>query len=421
MQITTHNLIKQKKLRVCLDSRLIKKGDCFIAVKGENFNGHDYIEKALKAGAIGWIDENQLYELVQSRLLKAKPKIIGVTGSAGKSTTVNFIYTILKSEYGEKVAIGGLNTKLGLAVNFVNNVKEDCKYFVAEMAMDYMGELIETTKLFKPDIAVITTINNSHLEKLVKIENITKAKFQIASNMHKNNKLFVNIANEQIKKYLQNNDVKPEIIKYNLANANLNNYKINILGEHNKSNLLASILVCKELGISEQTIKQTVSKLKLPKGRLTKLKGLNNSTLIDDTYNANPESTIYALQTLNNLASKNSQTRKIAILGNMLELGDYTDKGHKLVAKKLNELNFDILITVGEYGKIIYDNCNIKQKVHMNNSNEFESQLIKPKNNDFILIKGSQGARMEKITEKLLDKSLDPSKVLPRQDKRWKS
>ncbi|MBD3366440.1 UDP-N-acetylmuramoyl-tripeptide--D-alanyl-D-alanine ligase [candidate division WWE3 bacterium] len=419
-------LIKESKLSVCLDSRQIKKGDYFIPVVGENHDGHRFIEAALKNGAAGVIEENELYDLARFKISLIKPKIIGVTGSSGKTTTTQFIYQLLATKHS--TTLGHLNTKLGLAVDTINEMNLDCKYFIAEMGMDRAGELEETTELFSPNVAVITTINETHMEKLGSLEKIAKAKFGIAKNLKKEGTLILNADNEAIQNYVKRHRPKVDLLWFSLKDSDdINPKKLNkdifknfkIPGEHNKSNLLASLSVLKALNEPIDNYIEQITQLQLPKGRLTKLEGINNSVILDDTYNANPESTKAALKVLDEIKGK----RKIAVLGNMLELGDYEKEGHEKVGEAVTQAKVDFLVTVGDLGEIISKTAQVNRKIHLDKSTDFKEALdkgeVKIKEGDVFLVKGSQGARMEKITEVLLANPGRDRAKLVRQDVRW--
>src|SRR3989344_6605797 len=141
-------------MKVCLDSRLIKAGEYFVAVVGENFDGHKFISDVLGKGAAGVLQENELYKISSEKLARINPVVIAVTGSVGKSTTRDFLKILLDTKY--KVCVGSLNTKLGLATNIVNEMEYDCEIFIAECGMDHAGELFETGEFIKPNIVVIT-------------------------------------------------------------------------------------------------------------------------------------------------------------------------------------------------------------------------------------------------------------------------
>ena len=414
--------VLEGEFRVTLDTRLLQNGDYFAAIKGEKFDGHDFAAKALELGAASVLEEEDVYQLCQLKLNKIAPKIVAVTGSSGKSSTVAFISSILSRKF--KVAVGNLNTRLGLSTNVLNDMPLDCEVFVAEMGMDRFGEIAKTARMFPPDIAVITTINEMHLGNLGSMENIVKTKFGIVDELKVGGAVFLNHANtyclEEAKKYPNARILwfgPDTTADFNFSNTLLEG--TNILGEHNKMNLLAAVGVAKTLGMSQDEIAQALKIVTLPKGRLNKLEGRAGSIIIDDTYNAGPESMHQALKVLHTF----SGLRKIAILGDMLELGEREETAHKAVAKQLSDIGVDTLICSGTLAKVIFENANVQKKYWIENSTKFEelqkSIHLNLGKNDVVLVKGSQGARMEKIVKLLLKNPNDAAKLLVRQDKRW--
>ncbi|MFA6981929.1 MAG: UDP-N-acetylmuramoyl-tripeptide--D-alanyl-D-alanine ligase [Patescibacteria group bacterium] len=409
--------MKYENMKVCLDSRLIKKGEYFIPVKGEETDGHLYINSAIRNGAVGIIEEQWLYDLVREKLSKIRPRIIGVTGSSGKSSVTTFLYQMLETKY--RVCLGNLNTKLGLGVNVINDMNNDCEIFIAEMGMDKAGELKETTSLFPPDISVITTINETHAEKLGSVENILNAKTEIVDGTIENGFTVLNYDNQYLKDYGGRSPRK--VIWFGLSNEadfnpqNIDISRVNMLGSHNIGNLMACIAICKLIGMNDEEVQRSLERVHLPKGRLNTIEGLNNSTLIDDSYNASPASTKAALDVLATFADR----RKVAILGDMLELGQYERDGHEDIGRYTNgKVNF--LVCVGERAKMIFEKSEVVNKRWIENSESFGLYVFEPSKDDVVLIKGSQGARMEKITEKLMLHPDQAEELLVRQDARWK-
>lgn len=406
-----------RNIKVCTDNRLIKPGEYFVAIKGENFDGRNFIDSAMRNGAKGVLEENDLYRLAKEKVERIKPKIIGITGSSGKTTVTNFLDQILSTKH--TVCLGALNTKLGLSVNVVNDMDENCQFFVAEMGMDKAGELTETTRLFPPDIAVITTINHVHLEKLGSMEAIAEAKAEILYGLKKTGVAILNSENAWAKK-IGNEFVETggKMLWYSSRNKNAAiSIPQHLLGIHNTRNAVCASVVCLQLGIEICVINKGLQKLKLPKGRLNIIKSLDGSTLIDDTYNANPESTRYALEVLKDYKGK----RKIAILGNMLELGKYSVRDHTNIGKTIDKLNIDVLIAVGEKALDIKNSTKNCSSYWLATSSDTGKiiDIIKPKEGDVILVKGSQGARMEKIVKSLMQNPEKAGDLLVRQDARW--
>ncbi len=417
------DLTLNNHLKVTTDTRKLKKGDYYIPVVGEKYDGHTYVSKALELGAAGILEEQDLYELVKIKLDYIKPKIVGITGSSGKTTVTRFLHQLLSTTH--KTCLGSLNTKLGLSMNVINDMNLDCEIFIAEMGMDREHELFETTELFNTDVAVITTINEAHLSKLKTLDNIVKAKFEISSHMKPNSALVLNADNVLTTSYSNPYIVTNLIwfgIETSLASVTPRLFDVKVLrvpGKHNLYNVLAALSAIYGLGFGLDTYVTKLGELNLPKGRLNLLQGINGSKILDDTYNANPESTCAALDVL----YETTATRKIVILGDMRELGDFELPGHIKVAEYLSTNAISLLITVGELGKMVYDNAKITNKFHIKSSEDFGNLIaqneILIQEGDLILIKGSQGVRMEKITKLLLKFPETAGEVLVRQDASW--
>ena len=414
--------ILHNNFSVSLDSRLLKEGEYFVAVKGENHDGHVYIKDVLARGAVRVLEVEDLFTLARFKIEHIKPQVVGITGSTGKSSVTSFVTQILSTKYN--VCTGTLNTKLGLSVDVINKMDLNCEVFVAEMGMNGLGQIKAMVDMFPPHISVITTINQTHAEKLGSVKNITKAKSEILSNMTREDVAVLNIDNVHCRSIAKS--FKGKVIwfgvntkaDYNLHNNNLGSSKL--LGLHNKLNLLASMAVCKEIGMSAEEIYNAVPFVTSPKGRLNLLDGINGSSLIDDTYNASPASTTSAIDVLVSFSKEN----KIAIVGDMLELGKFSKKYHKEIGIYLKNKGIHTLVTVGNLATEIATNAvpYVDKIYKLDKSENFEN--IKKElciNEDTVLlIKGSQGVRMEKITKQLMKNPEDAEKLLVRQDVRWK-
>lgn len=405
-------------MKVCLDSRLIKKGDYFVPVIGEENDGHKYIDVAIKNGAKGVIEEQELYKLASKKLKKIDPFVIAITGSVGKTTTREYISTLLLANYN--VCIGNLNTKLGLAVNIINDMQNTCEFFVAECGMDKKGELTETGNFIKPKIVVLTNVSESHLGKLGSLQKVKNAKAELIKTLPKNGVVYVNKnsknAVETAKKHAPG-----EIIYYGDGDSfnSLFIKNVQVKGEHNIVNAHVAYLLAEYFNVA--LAHNYLKKLKQPKGRFNRLKGINGSTLFDDSYNSSPESCINALKAVSILGKK----RKIAILGGMLELGSFENDGHKKVGDTLATLSFDYVVLVGELAQkiktkdLIKSNIQIFECGNSDQAAEVVLNKIKPNKGDTILVKASQGIRLEKTVILLLDNSQKAEVLLVRQDARW--
>jgi len=414
--------ILHNNYKVSLDSRLIMKGEYFVAVKGENHDGHVYIEDVLARGAIGVLEVEELFTLAKFKIEHIKPQIVGITGSTGKSSVTSFVTQILSTKYN--FCTGTLNTKLGLSVDVINKMDLKCEVFVAEMGMNGLGQIKAMVDMFPPHISVITTINQTHAEKLGSVKNIAKAKSEIISNTTKDDVVVLNADNVHCRSISKS--FKGKVIwfgvktksDYNLNNTDLASSKL--LGLHNKLNLLASMAVCKEIGMSVEEISKAVPSVTSPKGRLNLIEGMMGSSLIDDTYNASPASTMSAIDVISSFPKRN----KVAIIGDMLELGRFSKRYHRQIGMYLKDKGINTLVAVGDLATEIATSADpfVNKIYQLEKSTDFENikKELFINEETVILIKGSQGVRMEKITKMLMKNSEDAEKLLVRQDVRWK-
>jgi len=416
--------INPYKIKVSLDNRIIKKGEFFVAVKGERFDGHDFIDAALKSGAGGVLEVEELYKLAQIKLKSVNPRVIAVTGSLGKSTTRKFIAECLAIKY--KVVQGDLNTKLGLAVNIINDLRKDTDYFIAECGMDRPGELFETGKFIKPDIVVLTNISESHYEFFNSIEKIIEGKGELLKTVNKNGRVYINWDSKYARKAIKYSNTT-NIYKYKRSDNLLLPKGLSFIGEHNYLNLSVAYKLALDEGVDKIKVNSVVKKIKTPKGRMQLLKGINGSTIIDDSYNASaPTAVISSLNAARDFFEKNLEGRFIVILGGMAELGKYAKKAHIKVAKEIIKINPDMVLLSGELAinynsektftknNIAHKKFNLHKEVV-----KFITTKIKPDKNDLLFFKGSQSTRLEKIIEPLLADPSTAKDSLPRQDARW--
>jgi len=330
-------------------------------------------------------------------LRKHQPKIIiGVTGSVGKTTTKEAIFFVLEKKFGNRVgkSEGNLNTRLGIPLvilGFVKNpavwlwpavviysfvkapfVRRLPEILVLEYAIDYPGEFKILIKLIRPKIAVITRIGPAHLEFFNNIESIYKEKSELVKALPKDGWAVLNEKDKLVKKMAK--ETKTKVIYYD-GESPIDQAKE------------AAKKVGKILGISEEESQRILSDFKMPDRRLQIFKGIKNTKIIDDTYNANPISMEIALDYLKNLSGK----RKVAFLGDMLELGKDTAEFHRKIGEFARE-KVDFLIGVGELAR------NFQADKFFPDSEKAGKQALKIiKDGDIILVKGSRGMKMEKI------------------------
>ena len=406
--------------KIVTDTRKLKKNDLFIALKGKNYNGHDYINSIKKASGI-IIDEdikittkipvikvNSTYEVLNIlgsyyRNMYDIP-LIAITGSNGKTTTKELISFILESKYNVLKNEGNKNNLIGVSETLfkLNNLHE---IIVMEMGMNHQGEIKELSCMCKPNIGIITNIGSSHIGLLKSKKNIYKAKLEIKEGL--TGTLIVNGDSKYLKRikkcYKCGKNYNNDLIAYNIyCNNELIEFSIyldkeyrivfNSPGSHFINDILIAIKTCLIYDIDINTIINRIKEFKMIDKRMN-IKKYKDITIIDDCYNANYESVVGGLNVL-----KNIQSDKIIILGDMLELGKYSYKYHFKLNFILNKIDKKQVLTVGKYSKYI-------KGLHFNNNNELIDYLktinIHNKN---IYLKGSRGMHLEEVKKYIIDK-----------------
>lgn len=436
----------------CKDTRIIKPGDTYIGIKGENFDGNTLWKQAFESGAetviLEGIDfENEKLEQYKDKnIIKVDNTIqaisdiatykrelygknfpvVGVTGSVGKTSTKDIIANVVSQEYKTLKTQGNNNNNIGLPFTMFKLKDEEAA--VIEMGMNHFGEISYLTKIAKPTISVITNIGTSHIGNLGSRENILKAKLEILEGMNKK-VLVINNDNDLLHKYYTENKENEniEIHTYGIENEsevmaediilneNDSEFVCNLKGEkfkvkvpvggiHFVYNALCAATVGKILGLNIKQIKQGIETFELTKKRMDITELENGVTIINDSYNASFESMQASLKYLHGL--KNN--RKIAVLGDMFELGEYSKELHEKVGMEVVKNNIDILICSGKNAKYIAEaakenGMNEKQIYYFEEKEQIQ-EFIKQnwKNGDAILFKASNGMKFFEIVENIL-------------------
>ncbi len=376
------------------DTREIENGDVYIGIKGEKFNGSTFFETAFEKGAKACIlqdieiDEKTLKKYQDKIIIIVKDSVealqkiaeykrkeynipvIGVTGSVGKTSTKDILASVMSKKYKTLKTEGNYNNHIGVPLTILK--LKDHEAAVIEMGMNHLGEISKLTKIARPTMSVITNIGTSHIGELGSRENILKAKLEILEGMEENAPIVINNDNDMLHDwYIKNKDTR-NIITYGIENksdimaeniytddkgsnftVNVENkqYKIeiNVGGKHFIQNSLCAICVGLKNNISMEKIIEGIKEFKLTQKRMEILKGINNSTIINDCYNASYDSMKAAIEYLGELKGN----KKIAVLGDMLELGEYEKELHEKVGEEIYKNKIDILITIGNLAKHI--------------------------------------------------------------------
>lgn len=433
------------------DTRTIQKDDVYVGIKGENFDGNilykDAFEKGAKVCILQGVDidedtirtlENKTIIMVDDTIKAlqeiAKYKrslynipVIAITGSVGKTSTKDIIASVVGEQFKTYKTQGNLNNHIGVPLTVLS--LKDHEALVVEMGMNNAGELTVLSQIAKPDIAVITNVGTAHIGNLGSRENILKAKLEILNGMKENGTLIINNDNDMLHAWKETYNGNINIVTYGIENDsdynacdiesfensskfslvcksdngnNSEKIEVPVGGNHFVYNALSAIAVGKQLNISIDKIKKGIAEFELTKSRMELIKLENQVTIINDCYNANYDSMKASIEYL----AKTSATRKIAVLGDMLELGEFSNELHTKVGEEVAKNSIDILVTVGKMGKVIANSTkdmNEKVEVYSFDGNEKAIERLKEiiKSGDSILVKASNGMKFKEIVEGL--------------------
>ena len=424
--------LKRKIHAISINSKKIKKDDIFIAIKGLNFDGHDYINEAFKNGAIAAIisDEGKnssktilvndsrksLADIASLILKKFNPFVIGVTGSNGKTTTKEIIKSILDSNYGQNKILatrGNYNNDIGLPLT-IFNLNSSYTHIVLEMGMNHPNEISYLANIAPPNLAVITNIGEAHIENFKNREAIANEKKDILRNLQadgvailpKDSEFFSflvkDLKNVKVLSFGMGNDadISCEFLNNKTILIKTPKYELEIkpklLGQNNISNILAAATCAYQLKINPTKIKEGIENVNSIPRRLELKEGKQRTAIIDDTYNANPSSFQSAIEVLDGF-----QGKKILVIGDMAELGENSRIYHQELSRIIEETKIDITLAVGKYTKEIIILLGGKNTWFVS-KNELIKYLYSCMKDSTILVKGSRSMKMEEIVEKLI-------------------
>jgi UDP-N-acetylmuramoyl-tripeptide--D-alanyl-D-alanine ligase len=457
---------------ISTDSRTLEKGDFFIPVAGPNFDGHDFIEECILKGAAGFvIDDPHIKELGKLEnkiggllwddliILKSQdnisflldlsagyirqfdPIVIGVTGSVGKTTTKDFIVNILKGSFNIKFTAKNYNTELGIAVSILE-IDKMTQFFIAELGMRAKGQIGMLSEVINLDMGAITAVGPSHLEYFNNVEEIALAKAEMAGFLaKKKGVLFLNNDDDwaefisrniscRIIRFGRNNSLDYNFIEgppdntgvysfdFNKKDKKITDINMPLPGLHNVYNACCAAAICSHLGLNTEMIKTGLENAEFQKNRMRIIRH-NEMIIINDCYNANPLSMKRAIDTLKTVSCLNN-TRSVAILADMLELGAESSALHCETGKYLSENKIDILIAYGPLSENICRGFSASGGVSKELSGESgqskkknyyyfkdKKQLCESlggilKKDDAVLFKGSRANKLEDIIDYLL-------------------
>lgn len=419
---------------ICTDTRIIKDGCLFLALKGDRFDGHDYTKQALEKGAVAVITEKDtgcgdkelrvkstreaLLVLASWYRRRFNPLVVGLTGSVGKTTTKEMIAAVLSTKYKTLKNEGNLNNEIGLPMT-VFGLDASYEAAVFEMGMNHFGEIERLSQMAAPNVGVITNIGVSHIENLGSRENILAAKSEIMAGMESGAPLIVNGDDA----YLQKIDAKDHrLITFGIENEACDfraeilskagdtasfyiihddlRQKIGLptMGKHNIYNALAAYAVGRTMGVGAEEASKALS-LYSPQGMRQRIRHIKEYTFIEDCYNSSPDSVKAALDVLTQHSSK----RRIAVLGDMLELGTYADRAHEDIGEEVAKKALDALFVYGNNSKLTARKAKelgLEEVFEYDSKNDLADDLLAYlKAGDTVLFKASRGMRLEDVIE----------------------
>ncbi|MBA3722753.1 MAG: UDP-N-acetylmuramoyl-tripeptide--D-alanyl-D-alanine ligase [Parachlamydiaceae bacterium] len=422
---------------VCVDSRLIKNGNLFFALKGDKTDGHQFLENVAKGGAVAavvskdyigphynlpliFVDDTlkALQKLAKETLAKRRVRIIAVTGSIGKTTTKDFLNALLSVKYKVAASPGNSNSQIGLPLAILNHTTGQEEILIFEMGMTHHGQISQLVEIAPPEVALITNVALVHACNFDSLEDIAKAKSEIFSSpqtrfgvipfeipnhgdlVHKFKacpKVSFSIQNANSDYYINPNIPNEVHIKLESSNAKIPSLKVP--GKHNLYNLLAAATVARYFGVSWEEISSVIPSLALPERRL-QLVNHKGISFLNDSYNASELSVKAALQTL---PAPTNNGKKIAVLGSMMELGKFSNDCHSRVGEfALDQVDqvyclgdecqpiFNIFSKAGKPTGIFTKRADLVDHL---------KTILKP--NDVVLLKGSRSKELWKVLEEL--------------------
>ena len=436
---------------VSIDSRTIKAGDCFFAIGGDNFDGHDYVSDVFAKGAVCAvvskdIDEEEspgkcllkvedtvkaLGELAREYRRRAGYKVVAITGSAGKTTTRQIIHHILSEHFRVYQSPKSFNNQIGLPLTLLG-AGSDVQIVIAELGSNHPGEISYLTRIAEPDIAVVTNVHPAHLEGFGDLQTIIQEKSSISEGLRPDGVFIINADFNQLVDACRAKGLrlitfgKSDGCDYQAGNirpdGTASRFTIDeteiylpLAGPGNVENALAAWAVCSQLGLTIGDFAEALVTLP-PVSMRAEIQNIGTLTVLNDCYNANPASMRNALDILAQI-DQTGRRRRVFICGDMAELGTQAGQLHAEIGKYIIQANVQLLLTVGKLAEITAttvransgDNIQIKcYEDVVSISNNLHKYI---KDYDIILIKGSRVAKLETVVEKikeLFSRNLSP-------------
>ncbi len=434
---------------VSKDTRTIQPGTLYVPIIGERFDGHEFAAEAVRLGAAAtlWqadrlpvpadlpvilVDDTlgALQRLAHAYRMELQVRIIGVTGSNGKTTTKDLVASILETTYKVHKTAGNLNGHIGMPLTLLE-LSEETEMAVLEMGMRARHEIDLLSDIAVPEAAIVTNIGEAHLQHLGSREEIARAKLEVMSGMKEGSLLVYNGDEPLIEQVLPEMKKPPGLLVYRFGATEKNDlfptgimmdergthftiettgalsYYIPMLGQHNVINALAAIAVCKYMGVSDADVVKGLNTVRLTGMRIEQLKAPSGLTVLNDAYNASPASTKAAIELLRQIEG---YRRKIIVLGDMLELGDRENEFHAEIGGMLSSEELDYVFAYGPLSKQLAQAAEKRFTPGKVKWFETKSELVREivrvaEAEDIVLVKGSRGMKLEEVVHGLLELS----------------
>lgn len=420
---------------ICIDSRKVKPGNLFIALCGEHFDGHDFIADAVAQGAVAVIcsrvnQQLAVPEIVVKDTVKALARlathyrksihcpVIALTGSNGKTTVKEMIATILPKP--AHATPGNLNNHIGAPLS-VLQLQAEHRYAVFELGANHPGEIAYTVAIVKPQVALINNIAPAHIEGFGSIDGVARTKGEIYQGLAEDGMAVINadddyahfwdelLANKKVLRFSLNKPADVYTLDLFFDDQGCGHFELGlpvghasvvlrVPGEHTVRNALAAAACCYAVGISLEDIVEGLQQFRGVSGRMTFLSGRNQSIIIDDTYNANLRSVLAGIHVL-----ATRQGRRILVLGDLGELGAWTQQHHEEIGHAAYRCGIDLLMTCGSHSEYSAKAFGATAKHYKDQEELAQDLLTKLDKDTTVLVKGSRAATMEKIVQQLMD------------------
>lgn len=438
-RLSRPDLANQKARGVSIDTRTLEEGEVFLPLIGERLDAHQFVNQAFEKGALASFfdqdhtlpDTDHPFLLVEDtekafrRLAlhyrnSLKAQVIGVTGSNGKTTTKDILYSVLRRHFCTNKTIGNFNNQIGVPRTLLD-LEEETEYAIVEMGMSHFSEIAMLSKLAQPHIAIITNVGEAHLEELGSRENIARAKMEITEALGPDDLFIYNSDNEILQKEVESRSLPCRMIRFGqndqadfklkLFSSNAGGsrffvngkpWQINLLGSYQMYNAVVGIIVGQLLGLSDEEIQKGLHVEDRTKMR-TELVNCHGFDLLVDCYNSSPQSLREALKTT---ALLNGYRKKIAILGDMKELGEREKAIHYEIGQEIDPSVFSDLIFYGPLSKYMLQgaekNFSSSRLFWFSSKSDLVNEmknLIEP--NTLVLVKASRTMRLEEVVESI--------------------